>query len=181
MTLSDLSIRRPVFAWMLMVGLLVFGALSFTKMGISQLPDVDFPVVNVRVTWVGASPETIEHAADHGAQFAGRACARGRGPQLVFHALPVDALERGVVIRGVDDRPGLVERGEGIRALRGDRGGGGGREQERRDRAHHSHYSHYLMSALTAGGIAKVSGPATSKSNFSSVMICSTPIMRCTS
>src|SRR5947209_3971191 len=62
MTLSDFSIRKPVFAWMLMLGLLVFGGLSFLRMGISQLPDVDFPVVTVNVSWVGASPETMESA-----------------------------------------------------------------------------------------------------------------------
>src|SRR5262245_27736283 len=62
MTLSDLSIRKPVFAWMLMIGLIVFGALSFRGMGISQLPDVDFPVLSVAVTWTGAAPETIESA-----------------------------------------------------------------------------------------------------------------------
>ncbi len=62
MTLSDLSIRKPVFAWMLMIGLIVFGAISFSRMGISQLPDVDFPVLTVSVGWVGASPEVIESA-----------------------------------------------------------------------------------------------------------------------
>ena len=40
MTLSDLSIRKPVFAWMLMIGLIAFGAICFFGMGISQLPDV---------------------------------------------------------------------------------------------------------------------------------------------
>lgn len=62
MTLSDVSIRKPVFAWMLMAGLIVFGAISFSRMGISQLPDVDFPVVTVTVTWTGASPESVESA-----------------------------------------------------------------------------------------------------------------------
>ncbi len=62
MTLSDLSIKNPVFAWMLMAGLIVFGAISFTRMGISQLPDVDFPVVSIAVTWPGASPENMESA-----------------------------------------------------------------------------------------------------------------------
>ena len=62
MTLSDISIRRPVFAWMLMVGLLVFGAVCYHLMGISQLPDVDFPVVTVTVTWAGASPTIMESA-----------------------------------------------------------------------------------------------------------------------
>ena len=61
MTLSDISIKRPVFAWMLMAGLLVFGALSY-MMGISQLPDVDFPVVTITVTWAGASPDVMESA-----------------------------------------------------------------------------------------------------------------------
>jgi hydrophobe/amphiphile efflux-1 (HAE1) family protein len=62
MTLSDISIKKPVFAWMLMAGLLVFGAISYSKMGISQLPDVDFPVVTVSVTWAGASPDVMETA-----------------------------------------------------------------------------------------------------------------------
>jgi len=60
MTLSDLSIKRPVFAWMLMLGLIVFGAISFGRMGISQLPDVDYPVVNISVSLEGAAPEVME-------------------------------------------------------------------------------------------------------------------------
>jgi hydrophobe/amphiphile efflux-1 (HAE1) family protein len=60
MTLSDLSIKNPVFAWMLMVGLIVFGWLGFTKMGVSMLPDVDFPIVMVSVTLEGAAPEVME-------------------------------------------------------------------------------------------------------------------------
>ncbi len=60
MSLSDLSIRNPVFAWMLMLGLLVFGWIGFHRMGVSQLPDVDFPVVTVTVNWENASPEIME-------------------------------------------------------------------------------------------------------------------------
>lgn len=55
MTLSDISIKNPVFAWMLMTGLIVFGWIGFHRMGISQLPDIDFPVVTVTVTWEDAS------------------------------------------------------------------------------------------------------------------------------
>ncbi|MCU0848828.1 MAG: efflux RND transporter permease subunit [Spirochaetes bacterium] len=62
MTLSDISIKNTVFAWMLMTGLIVFGAIGFGRMGISQLPDVDFPVLTVRVNWPGAAPETMELA-----------------------------------------------------------------------------------------------------------------------
>jgi len=60
MNLPEIAIRRPVFAWMLMAGLILFGLLSADRMGISQLPDVDFPVVTARVTWPGAAPEVVE-------------------------------------------------------------------------------------------------------------------------
>jgi HAE1 family hydrophobic/amphiphilic exporter-1 len=60
MILSDISIKRPVFAWMLMAGLIVFGAISFMRMGISQLPDVDLPVISVNIRLEGAAPEVIE-------------------------------------------------------------------------------------------------------------------------
>jgi HAE1 family hydrophobic/amphiphilic exporter-1 len=45
---------------MLMTGLIVLGAISFNRMGISQLPDVDFPVVSVNIRLEGAAPEVIE-------------------------------------------------------------------------------------------------------------------------
>ena len=60
MTLSDISIKNPVFAWMLMFGLIFFGAISYSRMGVSQMPDVDFPMVNISVEYEGASPEIVE-------------------------------------------------------------------------------------------------------------------------
>ena len=60
MTLSDISIKNPVFGWMLMIAVLVFGLIGFNRLGVSQLPDVDFPVVSVSVTWEGAAPEVME-------------------------------------------------------------------------------------------------------------------------
>ncbi len=60
MTLSDLSIKRPVFAWMLMFGLIVFGAISFTRMGVSDMPDVEFPIIALTARYEGAAPEVIE-------------------------------------------------------------------------------------------------------------------------
>jgi len=59
-SLAEISIKNPVFAWMLMVGLILFGAISFSRMGISEMPDVDFPVVNIAVTYQGAAPEIME-------------------------------------------------------------------------------------------------------------------------
>lgn len=60
MNLIDLSIKRPVFAWVLMFALILFGAISLNRMGISQMPDVDFPILNISVTYEGASPEVVE-------------------------------------------------------------------------------------------------------------------------
>ena len=60
MNLSDLSIKNPVFAWMLMAGLILFGFIGFKGMGVSQMPDVEFPVVSVQLTWEGAAPEVME-------------------------------------------------------------------------------------------------------------------------
>jgi HAE1 family hydrophobic/amphiphilic exporter-1 len=60
MNLPEIAIRRPVFAWMLMAGLILFGLIAASRMGVSQLPDVDFPVVTVRIDYLGAAPEVIE-------------------------------------------------------------------------------------------------------------------------
>ncbi|MEK7234059.1 MAG: efflux RND transporter permease subunit, partial [Elusimicrobiota bacterium] len=60
MRISDLSIKNPVFAWMLMFFLMIFGWVGYSRMGVSQMPDVDFPVVNIAVTWEGAAPEIME-------------------------------------------------------------------------------------------------------------------------
>jgi len=59
-TLAEISIRRPVFAWMLMAFLIVFGAISLGRLGVSLMPDIDFPVLDVRVQWEGAAPEIME-------------------------------------------------------------------------------------------------------------------------
>lgn len=60
MNLISFSIRRPVFAWILMSALIIFGAICAGRLGISQLPDVDFPVLSISVTYEGASPEVVE-------------------------------------------------------------------------------------------------------------------------
>jgi hydrophobe/amphiphile efflux-1 (HAE1) family protein len=61
MSLTEACLRKPVFAWMLMAATIVFGLVAASRIGISQFPDVDFPTINVSVTWEGAAPEVIEH------------------------------------------------------------------------------------------------------------------------
>jgi len=60
MNLIDISIKRPVFAWILMSALIIFGAVCLNRMGVSQLPDVDFPILDISVNYEGAAPELIE-------------------------------------------------------------------------------------------------------------------------
>ncbi|WP_141734592.1 efflux RND transporter permease subunit [Oligoflexus tunisiensis] len=60
MILSDVSIKRPVFATMLNLVLVVFGLFALPRLAIDQYPDVDFPVVSATVIYPGADPETIE-------------------------------------------------------------------------------------------------------------------------
>ena len=60
MKLTEIAIKKPVFAWMIMGAFLLFGGISFTRLGISEKPDIDLPVVSVSVDWPGAAPEVIE-------------------------------------------------------------------------------------------------------------------------
>ncbi|HEX7480123.1 MAG TPA: efflux RND transporter permease subunit [Polyangiales bacterium] len=60
MRIADLFIRRPVFAVMLISALLVFGLLSYPRIGVDLFPNVEFPVVTVTVVYPGGDPETME-------------------------------------------------------------------------------------------------------------------------
>lgn len=60
MSLASFSIKNPVFAWMIMFGLIVFGGIGFSRLGVSQNPDVDFPVVSINANLEGAAPEIME-------------------------------------------------------------------------------------------------------------------------
>lgn len=60
MMISEFAVRRSVFAWMIMFSTIVFGAIGLNRLGVSYLPDIDFPVLSVRVTWEGAAPAIME-------------------------------------------------------------------------------------------------------------------------
>jgi HAE1 family hydrophobic/amphiphilic exporter-1 len=59
-SLSDVSIRRPVFAAMLVLGLVVLGLVSLDRLEMQMDPDIEFPLVYVVTELRGASPETVE-------------------------------------------------------------------------------------------------------------------------
>jgi len=61
MNITEVCVRKPVFAWMLMAGTVLFGLVALSRIGISQFPDVDFPTITINATWEGAAPEVMEH------------------------------------------------------------------------------------------------------------------------
>jgi multidrug efflux pump len=60
MQLAEISIRRPVFATVLSLLVLLIGAVSFTQLSVREYPKIDEPVVTVTVRYAGASAEVIE-------------------------------------------------------------------------------------------------------------------------
>ena len=60
MGLSDLCIRRPVFATVLSLVVVLIGLVSFSRLTVREYPNIDPPVVLVQTTYRGASAEVIE-------------------------------------------------------------------------------------------------------------------------
>src|SRR5262245_49555387 len=58
--LAEVCIKRPVFAAMLNLALVIVGAVSYSRLGVDRLPSVDLPTVRVSTNLPGASPEEIE-------------------------------------------------------------------------------------------------------------------------
>ena len=59
MSISELFIKRPVMTTLVMVGILLFGIVSYRNLVVSDLPTVDYPTVSVNASLPGASPETM--------------------------------------------------------------------------------------------------------------------------
>src|SRR6478672_4088520 len=58
--LAAISVKRPVFASVLILSLTVVGAFAFTQLGLDRFPKVDFPTVVVMTRLPGAAPEEVE-------------------------------------------------------------------------------------------------------------------------
>src|SRR5882724_6001738 len=59
MNLSEVFIRRPVMTVALTVSVILFGVLAYFRLPVSDLPAVDYPVIQVQVNYPGATPETM--------------------------------------------------------------------------------------------------------------------------
>src|SRR6185369_9246046 len=60
MILSDLSIKRPVFAAVLMLALVTLGLFSYRRLSVEMFPNVEIPVVAIVTKFPGASPQSVE-------------------------------------------------------------------------------------------------------------------------
>jgi HAE1 family hydrophobic/amphiphilic exporter-1 len=58
--LAEISVRRPVFATVLILSLVVVGAFSYFKLGVDRFPKVEFPFVAITTVLPGAAPEEVE-------------------------------------------------------------------------------------------------------------------------
>jgi hydrophobic/amphiphilic exporter-1 (mainly G- bacteria), HAE1 family len=60
MTLPELSIKRHVLAWMLSAVLVLFGIISYERIGMDRYPYVEFPIISVTTALKGANPEIVD-------------------------------------------------------------------------------------------------------------------------
>jgi multidrug efflux pump len=60
MKLSDISIRRPVFATVMSLAIVLFGIISFTQLPVREYPDIDPPIISVVTLYRGASSNVVE-------------------------------------------------------------------------------------------------------------------------
>ncbi len=60
MILSDISIRRPVFASVLNLLIIIVGIIAYGKLAVREYPDIDPPVVSVETAYIGASADVVE-------------------------------------------------------------------------------------------------------------------------
>jgi len=59
MNISELFIKRPIMTSLIMAAFIIFGIAGYTLLPVSDLPNVDFPTINVSANLPGASPETM--------------------------------------------------------------------------------------------------------------------------
>lgn len=115
MKLTDISLKRPVFATVIILALLAIGAVSFKGLPLTSMPDVDPPYVTVTIVQPGASPEQMEtkiskKVEDAVGQVSGVKHISTTISQSVSSTLIEFELEKpsGEAIQEVRDKLGLV-------------------------------------------------------------------------
>jgi multidrug efflux pump len=60
MILSDISIKRPIFATVINILIIVAGIIAFTRLPLREYPDIDPPIVSIETVYTGASADIVE-------------------------------------------------------------------------------------------------------------------------
>jgi hydrophobic/amphiphilic exporter-1 (mainly G- bacteria), HAE1 family len=117
MWISETSIKRPVFATMVIMSFMVLGAVSLTRLGIDLFPEVNFPFVNITVVYPGAGPEEVETLVTRPIEDA---VAGINGVKKVVSTSTEGIARVGVELRlEVDPQAATAEVREKVAAIRG--------------------------------------------------------------
>ena len=118
MWITRVSIKNPVFATMVMIGIAVLGIFSYNRLRVEQMPDVSLPFVLVLTAYPGANPEVVESGRDEAARVRDQHRFRrepdpvelARGPEPGLRRVPdVDRHDEGDAGRPRQDRAGPAE------------------------------------------------------------------------
>jgi HAE1 family hydrophobic/amphiphilic exporter-1 len=117
MWISDTSIKRPVFASMVILSFMVLGVVSMGRLGIDLFPEVNFPFINIGVVFPGAAPEEVESLVT---QRVEDAVAGINGVKRVISTSTEGFSRVGVELRlEVDPQAAAAEVREKVAAIRG--------------------------------------------------------------
>ena len=117
MWISDTSIKRPVFASMVILSFMVLGVVSMGRLGIDLFPEVNFPFINIGVVFPGAAPEEVESLVT---QRIEDAVAGINGVKRVISTSTEGFSRVGVELRlEVDPQAAAAEVREKVAAIRG--------------------------------------------------------------
>ena len=61
MNLSDLFIKRPIMTSLIMLAVMIFGLFAYKLLPVNDLPNVDFPTIQVNASLPGANPELLSN------------------------------------------------------------------------------------------------------------------------
>ena len=92
MFLPNLSIKRPIFAAVMMLALVTLGIFSYRRLAIDMFPDVEIPVVSIVTKFPGASPETVEREVSKPDRGGGQPHLRRQARDVQF---PGERFHRG--------------------------------------------------------------------------------------
>ena len=120
--LAQVCVQRPVFAVMLVLAMVVVGAVAYGRLGVDRFPDVDLPIVSVRTTLLGASPEEIESAVtrrieDAVATVEGIDDIRSTSTESLSVVTITFGLNRNIDVAAQDVRDLPHDAGDGLRII----------------------------------------------------------------